>query len=91
VFGEHEASLPEFEALTEALSAAGHERAESEPIESFARRLLALDAPWAKSVADALGRYAALRYGNEGDLENVVDALERAVRITSSRRRASGP
>lgn len=91
VFGEHEASLPAFDALTDALSAAGHPRAESEPIESFARRLLALDAPWKQSVADALSGYAALRYGNEGDAKNVVDALERAARVTSSRRRAGGP
>jgi hypothetical protein len=78
VFGEQEASLPAFDALADALVSAGHPRAESEPIESFARRLLALDAPWARSVAGALRAYAALRYGSEGDAKDVVGALEKA-------------
>lgn len=78
IFGDHEASLPAFDALADVLASAGHPRAESEPIESFARRLRSLGAPWAKTVADALSRYAALRYGSRGDEKDVVDALEKA-------------
>jgi hypothetical protein len=78
IFGEHEASLPAFDALTDVLAAAGHPRAESEPIESFARRLHAMGVPWAKTVAEALSGYAALRYGNRGDEQAVVLALEKA-------------
>lgn len=83
VFGEQEASLPAFEALLEALADAGHARPESEPIESFARRLLQLGTPWARSVAEALGDYAALRYGGRGDEDEVARKLERAAKLTS--------
>lgn len=78
IFGEHGPSLPAFDALADALAAAGHPRAESEPIESFARRLVVLDAPWTRAVADALGDYAALRYGDRGQERDVVRALEKA-------------
>jgi protein-glutamine gamma-glutamyltransferase len=91
VFGEHAPSLPAFDALTEALAAAGHPRVDSEPIESFARRLLALGAPWTRAVAEALSGYAALRYGDRGEEKDVVEKLERAAKVTSSARSATAP
>lgn len=91
IFGVTDDALPAFDALDDALALAGHARGPSEPLETFARRLVALDVPWAKSVADALAGYAALRYGNEGTEREVVAALERAAKVTSSRRRATEP
>lgn len=93
VFGAHAPSLPAFDALAAELEAAGHGRVASEPIESFARRITALDTAWSTSVADALVRYAALRYGDRGDEREVVRAMEQAARaITSSPApRAAGP
>lgn len=84
-------ALPAFDALDDALALAGHARRPSEPLESFARRLVALEVPWAGAVSDALAGYAALRYGNQGTENEVVAALERAARATSSRRRATKP
>lgn len=78
IFGEYDAALPAFDALTDALADAGHPRSASEPIESFARRLVALDVPWSRAAADALARYAALRYGDRGEPTDVVGALEQA-------------
>lgn len=91
IFGVTDDALPAFDALDDALAVAGHGRQPSEPLEAFARRLVALDAPWARSVADALASYAALRYGNEGTEKDVVAALERAAKTTSSRRRVAEP
>lgn len=85
VFGALDPALPAFDALAEKLATAGHPRAASEPIESFARRIRALEAPWSRAVADALAQYAALRYGDRGDEREVVLAMEEAARaITSS-------
>lgn len=86
-------ALPAFDLLESRLVAAGHARAESEPVESFARRIVALEAPWSDAAADALARYAELRYGDVGDEEEVVRALDRAARaVTASRApRPSGP
>jgi transglutaminase-like putative cysteine protease len=78
VFSIDEAALPAFAALDDALSAAGHARPPSEPIESFARRVRARDVAWARAAAEALAGYAALRYGNRGDEKDVVGALEKA-------------
>lgn len=84
VFGAHEPALPAFDALAEKLGAAGHPRAESEPIEAFARRITALEAPWSGAVADALARYAALRYGDRGEEREVVLAMDQAARAVTS-------
>src|SRR5262249_51286116 len=64
-------ALPCFDKLTDALAREGHERQGSEPIESFARRLAALNAPWSFDVASALFRYADLRYGGIGDEKEI--------------------
>ena len=71
--------------LTDVLASAGHERGESEPIEAFARRIGAIDAPWAHAASQALLEYASLRYGDVGDEAHVaraVDHVTRAVRAT---------
>jgi hypothetical protein len=70
---------PAFARLEGALGAAGHGRAISEPLETFARRLRTLDAPWAREVEAALLGYADLRYGGLGDESAVVADLERSV------------
>ncbi len=75
--------LPAFEALTSALSGSGIERDDSEPIEALARRVGALEAPWARDASLALFDYASLRYGGIGDEKVVVRTLERAARAIS--------
>jgi transglutaminase-like putative cysteine protease len=72
--------LPCFESLAGALAGAGLERAASEPLEIFARRIAKLDAPWAAAAAQALLDYAGLRYGDVGDARAIERALERAAR-----------
>jgi len=72
--------LPCFVLLTDALASAGHARAESEPIEAFARRIGALDAPWALAASQALLDYASLRYGDVGDEALVARAIDRVAR-----------
>jgi protein-glutamine gamma-glutamyltransferase len=69
--------LPCFESLCDVLARAGHMRDDSEPIEAFARRLGAVEAPWARDTAQALRDYAGLRYGNVGDQSDVVQAINR--------------
>lgn len=82
IFAVQDAALPAFDALDDALAVAGHPRGESEPLESFARRLLSLDAAWARAAADAVALYAALRYGDRGEETSVVSALEKAAAAT---------
>lgn len=72
--------LPCFDALTEALARAGHERDASEPIEAFARRIATAPAAWARDVSKALLDYASLRYGDVGDEPAVIRAVDRAAR-----------
>lgn len=94
VLGAAAPVLPAFDALATRLEAAGHARDASEPIEAFARRIEAVDAPWSDAVADALARYAALRYGDQGEEPQVVAALEAATRAlvsASPARRAAAP
>lgn len=70
-------SLPALVSLETALAQAGHARPASEPLERFARRLAHLGEPWAGEVAEALGSYARLRYGGQGDEGEVIRSLER--------------
>ena len=76
------AALPSFEALADALAKGGVVRDPSEPLESFARRLRAREDEWAEPVADVVLRYAAFRYGGEGDEGDVAKAaLDAAQRV----------
>ena len=68
--------LPAFEALAAALARAGFVRTESEPLERFARRLDDAGEPWSSDVADALARYADLRYGGIGEERTIATRLE---------------
>ena len=68
--------LPAFETLATALARAGWERTPSEPLERFARRVDAAGEPWSKDVADALTRYAELRYGGIGEEQTVARRLD---------------
>jgi len=74
-----ERPLPCFERLSAKLAAAGFQRDESEPIETFAERIPVKDA------ATALVAYAALRYGGIGDEKSVAAAAEKAVRAMGPR------
>ena len=75
--------LPAFETLATALSRAGWERTPSEPLERFARRVDAAGQPWSKDVADALTRYAELRYGGIGEERSVAERLDELAREVS--------
>jgi transglutaminase-like putative cysteine protease len=78
--------LPAFESLASALARAGWERIPSEPLERFARRVDEAGEPWSADVAEALVRYAELRYGGIGEERTVaqrLDALARKVAPTS--------
>ncbi len=72
--------LPAFETLATALARAGWERTPSEPLERFARRVDAAGEPWSKDVADALTRYAELRYGGIGEERTVAQRLDELAR-----------
>lgn len=72
--------LPAFETLATALARAGWERVPSEPLERFARRLDAAGEPWSAEVADALARYAELRYGGLGEEHTVAERLDELAR-----------
>jgi hypothetical protein len=78
--------LPCFDALSAALAGAGYERAASEPIERFAERLVASDAPWAEAATRALLAYAGLRYGGVGDEATIVRDVDLAAREVRARR-----
>ena len=72
--------LPAFESLATALSRAGWDRVPSEPLERFARRVDAAGEPWSAEVAEALVRYAELRYGGVGEERSVASRLEELAR-----------
>lgn len=72
--------LPAFETLASALARAGWERTPSEPLERFARRVDMAGEPWSKDVADALTRYAELRYGGIGEERRVAQRLDELAR-----------
>jgi transglutaminase-like putative cysteine protease len=72
--------LPAFETLTTALAHVGWERPASEPLERFARRVDRSGEPWSSDVADALTRYAELRYGGLGEARSVARRLDEVAR-----------
>lgn len=72
--------LPAFETLATALARAGWERVPSEPLERFARRVDAAGEPWSSEVAEALTRYAELRYGGIGEEKTVAQRLDELAR-----------
>ncbi len=72
--------LPAFESLATALSRAGWERVPSEPLERFARRVDAAGEPWSTEVAEALLRYAELRYGGVGEERTIASRLDELAR-----------
>ncbi len=72
--------LPAFESLATALSRAGWDRLPSEPLERFAKRVDAAGEPWSTEVAEALVRYAELRYGGVGEERSVASRLEELAR-----------
>ncbi len=75
---------PSLARLFDALARAGLERAPSEPIERFARRL---DAAAHPVPATLLRRYAAQRYGGVGELEPLLGELDAcAARLRSPSR-----
>lgn len=78
-----EAAPPELARLLEALGRRRVERPTSEPLERFARRL---EEAGFGEAAEVVERYAALRYGGEGDRAEVLAALEAcALRIGRGR------
>ncbi len=82
-------ALPCLDALTAALTAAGVARDGAETLARFASRVEASELPEAVRVeaAGALRRYAALRYGAEGDEADVARAMLRAAeRVTGGAR-----
>jgi hypothetical protein len=83
--------LPCFDALTRALARSGFGREESEPIESFAKRLQKLEENWAQEAADALLDYARLRYGGIGEEAEVVRQLDRVTRAITSQNVSRAP
>jgi hypothetical protein len=68
-------ALPAFRELSGALARRGIERAPGEPLERFSRRVVASEEPWAMACAEAIGAYAALRYGDEGDEDEVAQKV----------------
>jgi transglutaminase-like putative cysteine protease len=72
--------LPAFESLATALSRAGLDRAASEPLERFAKRIVAAGEPWSPEVAEVLTRYAELRYGGIGEERTVASRLDELAR-----------
>lgn len=77
--------LPAFETLATALERAGWVRTASEPLERFARRVDDGGEPWSGDVADALARYAALRYGGVGEERTVAQRLAELARTIRPR------
>ena len=67
--------LPAFESLATALERAGWVRTASEPLERFAGRVDRGGEPWSEDVADALVRYAELRYGGIGEERTIAQRL----------------
>lgn len=92
--------LAGFLELEAALAARGLERAPSEPIEVFARRVdpegpkrdSNIDPDLARAVRRSLESYATLRYGGSGDPElRNADAAQLAVELRDAGERASQP
>lgn len=80
-----EAPLPAFSRLLDALDRAGLAGKSNDTVEAVGRRVGESDLPadLASACVDALGRYAAYRYGGRGerrDLESRLDDLARQVR-----------
>lgn len=78
--------LPAFETLVTALENAGFVRTASEPLERFAQRVHGGGESWSADVADALERYAELRYGGIGEERAIsarLDALARKVGVVA--------
>ncbi|MBS2012164.1 MAG: DUF3488 domain-containing protein [Deltaproteobacteria bacterium] len=73
--------LPAFEALSVALERVGLERAPSEPLERFARRVAAAETSWAEDVSRVIVMYAEHRYGGALEEEKVASELTRAARL----------
>lgn len=72
--------LPAFETLATALARAGWPRASSEPLDVFARRVVTAGEPWSADVAEALARYAELRYGGIGEEKVIAERLDELAR-----------
>lgn len=68
--------LPAFETLASALERAGWVRTASEPLERFATRVDGGGEPWSEDVAEALVRYAQLRYGGIGEERTIAQRLD---------------
>jgi transglutaminase-like putative cysteine protease len=69
-------ALPSFVRFEGALALRGQVRPASEPLEEFARRLEAEPEPALHTAAALLTKYAAFRYGGEGDLASLTSALD---------------
>jgi hypothetical protein len=48
----------------------------SQPLERFARRVDGAGEPWSADVAEALDRYAELRYGGIGEERTIAQRFE---------------
>jgi transglutaminase-like putative cysteine protease len=86
--------LPCLEALSEALAAAGVARGGAETLERFATRVEGSELPAGPRVdaAQALRRYAALRYGERGDEAEVAGEVMRAAeRVRGGQLRQARP
>ena len=66
-----DAPLPCFRQLSDALAARGVVRGTGETLEQLAARLLAEGLEHGRGAAELLRRYAALRYGDRGDLRDL--------------------
>jgi hypothetical protein len=74
------------EDLGAALTRVGLPRGADETLERYAARVAESELTARAEVADALRRYAALRYGAEGEEAVVADAVARAARAVSAKR-----
>jgi transglutaminase-like putative cysteine protease len=83
--GAGDDGLPCMEALDAALAGVGLPRAAGETLERYAGHVADSELAARAEVADALRRYAALRYGAEGDEATVADAVTRAARAVGDR------
>lgn len=86
--GEGDQALPCMEDLGAALTGAGLPRGPDETLERYASRVAESELAARAEVADALRRYAALRYGAEGDEAVVADVVARAARAVTAKRAA---
>jgi transglutaminase-like putative cysteine protease len=84
--GARDQALPCMEDLGAALTRVGLPRGADETLERYAARVAESELTARAEVADALRRYAALRYGAEGEEAVVADAVARAARAVSAKR-----